>query len=471
LHVHSNYSFCRGANSIQQLCAAAQNLGMTHLALTETNGVYGLGWFLETAKDFNLKPIIGVHLVKNGSECVVLAKNIKGYQFICKAVSRIHHEKETPLFDIIKQHNNVFLLSNDLDLLKRLTQIGKLKNVYGELRPFDNREQVLKFCRQYNIPPVATNGVFFIEKNDWHTHHLLRAIDLNTTLKRVPEEECAHREAWFRSAEEMIVLFPDCPEAISNTLKIAKECEFNLDFGSFVFTEIQGTSGKNIFTYFKEHVNAGILWRYGELTPAIEKRRDYELQIIKDKGFAIYFLVLADVTRKVKLNCGRGSAAASLVSYALGITHVDPIKHNLFFERFLNEGRQDPPDIDVDFAWDERDTVLKYLFDRYGAERTAMIANHNTFKARSAVREIAKVYGLPDNEIGAITKRMTSYWQPEEIWKMTQSHPIYKETEFPEPWPEIISLAEKIRGYPRHMSLHCGGVVIAPKSLDHYVPY
>lgn len=471
LHTHSNYSFCRGANSIHDLCAAAQRHDMSHLALTETNGLYGLGWFLEAARDFNIKPIIGAHLVKDGHECLMLAQNLSGYQFLCNVISRIHHEKETDLLDLVKNYHDVFLISNDIPLLKQLVELDHVENLFGELRPFANREAVLKLYRHNNIPPVATNGVYFVEKADWRTHQLLRAIDLNTTLKQVPPDELAHEDAWFRSAEEMAALFPDCPEAIDNTLKIAQACEFDLDFGEFIFPQFQNKQGDEIFEKLVTDVNDGILWRYGEMTPEVQQRRDYELDIIKKKGFAAYFLVLADVAKNVKLTCGRGSAAASLVSYTLGITHVDPLKFNLFFERFLNEGRQDPPDIDVDFAWDERDTVLKYLFTRYGPTHTAMIANHNTFKARSAVREIAKVHGLADGEIGAITKKMNSYWQPNEIWQMTQTHPVYKETDFPPPWPDIIALAEKIRGFPRHMSLHCGGVVIAPKSLDFYVPY
>ncbi|NOY59515.1 MAG: DNA polymerase III subunit alpha, partial [Calditrichaeota bacterium] len=150
--------------------------------------------------------------------------------------------------------------------------------------------------------------------------------------------------------------------------------------------------------------------------------------------------------------------------------HIDPIKYDLFFERFLNPGRVDPPDIDVDFPWDERDDILDYIFHKYGKNCTAMISNHNSFKARSAVREIAKVYGIPDAEIGNITKKMSSYWQPENLWTLAKTHPIYKGMDFPEPWEEIFSQAEKIRGYPRHLSVHCGGVVIAPDGLDNYVP-
>ncbi|MBN1561432.1 DNA polymerase III subunit alpha [candidate division KSB1 bacterium] len=472
LHVHSNYSFCRGASTIHELCAAAHRMGMTHLALTDRNGLYGLGWFMETAREFALRPLIGAHLCHEGNECLLLAKNLTGYQYLCQAITRIHTRRELSLIDILRDHDaDTFILTHDLALLGQFIRSQNVVNIFAELIPHANREQLHHFARKQGIPLVATNAVYFVDKEDWQLHRLLRAIDLNRSLQRVPPEELADRDAWLTSGADMIARFPDCPDAIANALKIAHECEFDLDFGSFVFPSFPDANGEDIFRFLRNKVVAGIQQRYGQMTAAIQERLDYELDIIGEKGFAAYFLVLADVANKVKLTCGRGSAAASIVSYALGITHVDPIKHNLFFERFLNKGRQDPPDIDIDFAWDERDVVLKYLFDKYGAERTAMISNHSTFKARSAVREIAKVYGLADGEINAVTKKMNSYWQPENIWQMTQTHPIYKETEFSPTWRKIIGLAEKIRGYPRNMSIHCGGVVIAPDRLDHYVPY
>ncbi|MBN1479277.1 DNA polymerase III subunit alpha [candidate division KSB1 bacterium] len=472
LHAHSNYSFCRGANTIQELCATAQQMGMRHLALTDTNGLYGLGWFLETARDYALTPLVGAHLVHHANECVLLARNISGYQFLCQTITHIHHNKDVALYDVLKNHrDDTFILTKDIELLRHFLASKSMVNIYAELVPHANREQVLHFARQFNLPVVATNAAYFVGREDWKRHRLLRAIDLNTSLQRVPENDLVSPEAWFKSADDMSSQFADCPEAISNTLKIAQACEFDLDFGAFVFPSFPDAHDEDVFSYLKRKVFQGIRQRYDDIDETIQTRLDYELDIIREKGFSAYFLVLADVADKVKLTCGRGSAAASIVSYALGITHVDPIKYNLFFERFLNRGRQDPPDIDVDFAWDERDTVLKYLFDKYGPQRTAMISNHSTFKARSAVREIAKVYGLADGEIGAITKKMNSYWQPNDIWDMTQTHPIFKETEFTETWKEIIHLAEKIRGYPRNMSVHCGGVVIAPDRLDNYVPY
>lgn len=456
---------------MEQICAAAKNDGMSHIALTDTNGLYGLVWFIETAKRFGLTPLVGVYLTTAHNHCVLLAKNLNGYKFLCKAITDIHIANNPSLFHILTQRNNdLVVLTDDLDLLRQFISQNDLENVFAEIIPYKNREQVLRFARKHQIPPVASNGIYFVEEKDWHVHHLLRAIDLNSSLQRVPSEELASKEAFFKTKEEMNRAFPDCPEAIINTQKIATECTFNLDFHNFIFASVTGPHGETAASYLRKKVEEGLQWRYGEMTEQLRQRMEYEMSIIEEKHFAPYFLVVADVVRKAPRTCGRGSAAASLVSYALGITHVDPIKYDLFFERFLNPGRVDPPDIDVDFPWDERDDILDYIFYKYGKNCTAMISNHNSFKARSAVREIAKVYGIPDAEIGNITKKMSSYWQPENLWNLTKTHPIYKSTDFPEPWEEIFSLAEKIRGYPRHLSVHCGGVVIAPDGLDNYVP-
>ena len=199
-------------------------------------------------------------------------------------------------------------------------------------------------------------------------------------------------------------------------------------------------------------------------------RVDHEMKIIQDKNFAHYFLVVADITRKAGRSCGRGSAAASIVSYALGITHVDPIKHRLFFERFLNPGRLDPPDIDVDFAWDEREQIVDYVFSRYGNRRAAMVANHNTYGARSALREVAKVFGLTDAEISRVTGKIGYGWHLKHIWKELANHPKMRGIEFKKPWDDILSVAVKLEDHLNHLSVHCGGMVIVPDEIRRYCP-
>ena len=471
LHTHSNYSFCRGANSIDRLCKAAKARGFTYLALTDTNGIYGLAWFLQTARAHGLRPLIGAFLKTGKHHAVVLAQNIEGYRFLCRTITKIHCDANLDLAQWLAfEKHDVVVLTDDTELLKVLVKNKMTHDVYVEIIPHQNREASLVFAGQVGLPVVASNAVYMLDKEDYLVHRMLRAIDLNTTLQRVPPNELESEQAVLRNAAEMQDLFPDRPEALQNTVKIAEQCYFDLDFGQYIFPVYTGPDGEDANSYLWQKAAKGLNWRYGEISGEIKKRLDYEMKIIIDKGFAPYFLIVSDIVSRAPRTCGRGSAAASLVSYALGITHVDPIKYDLFFERFLNPGRVEPPDIDVDFPWDERDDILDHIFKTYGDGNVAMIANHNSFKARSAVREIAKVYGLPDNEIGAVTKKMSDYWQPESIWKLTQTHPVYRDTDFPPPWSEIIALAERIRDFPRHLSIHCGGVVIAPDGIDRYVP-
>jgi len=471
LHVHSNYSMCWGANTIDHLCAAARDRGFSHLALTDTNGLYGLGWFLESANRYNICPIIGSYLKTRDEQCVMLAKNHCGYGFLCHTISRVQENENFDLGTFVAEKgHDIVVLSQEVNLLRKLCHTKPGFDFYAEIVPYINNHKLRQYAKYQSIATVASNNVYLINKTDYKIHKLLRAIDLNTTLDRTPDSELVDKNATLLTAEEMSHFFPNDKTALENTLKIAKECSFNFDFKNYIFPTFQGPNGEDANSYLLEQVNQGIIWRYGSLSEKVKRRRDYELSIITEKGFAPYFLVVTDIISKAPRTCGRGSAASSLVSYCLGITHVDPIKYDLFFERFLNPGRVDPPDIDVDFPWDERDDILDYIFQKYGSNCSAMIANHNSFKVRSAVREIAKVYGLPDNEISQITKKMSGFWQPDNIWQLTQTHPVYKGTELNDPWPEIIEKAEKIRGYPRHLSIHCGGVVIAPDGLHNYVP-
>ncbi len=214
--------------------------------------------------------------------------------------------------------------------------------------------------------------------------------------------------------------------------------------------------------------------RYGDdLSEAVVERMEHELHMIKKMGFSSYFLVVQDIVSRSPRICGRGSGAASLVAYSLGITNVCPIKHNLYFERFLNPGRSDPPDIDIDFAWDERDAVLESVLKQYNGH-AALISNHVFFQPRMAIRETAKVFGLTEREIGRVTKRLPWFWKascPEEdFFQCLKQLPELSGFDFPSPWPDIIRIARYIIGVPRYISVHPGGVVITPAPISHYVP-
>jgi error-prone DNA polymerase len=299
----------------------------------------------------------------------------------------------------------------------------------------------------------------------------------------------ASPQAWLKSPAEMERSYPHCPEALRASERIAAECALaDPPWGALVFPRyadlvVGGGSGEaapaDPFALLKARCEEGARARYGTLSPAVHARLDHELGIIREKGFAEYFLVVQEIVRRSPRTAGRGSAAASIVSYCLGITHVEPIRHDLYFERFLNPGRVDPPDIDVDFCWDERDEVLDWVFRVLGTERAAMIANHVTFRARAAVREVAKVYGLPDAEIARVTGRLAHHWGADAATEAARRHPLFRGEDMDPrrggllgraPWPEILAWASRLDGFPRHLSVHCGGVVVAPDGLDSHVP-
>ena len=471
LHVHSNYSFCRGANRIESLVDAALARGMQAMALTDTNGLYGLVWFLQCAAEHGLRPVVGAELRTGSERAVVLARNREGYATVCRLISRRHLD---PGFDLCRalqaDREHVFVLSDHLPLLEALGRQNGTAQLYLELNDPAAEPALVAFSRASGIPVVATNEVYFVDPADFRMHRLLRAIDLNTSLSRIPREELAGEDRWLKPPDSMARRYPHLTRALENSLRIADECPADIGIGEPKFPAFETPDGSDSFEYLREECYRGAERRYGELSESVVKRLERELAIIRDKGFAPYFLVVRDIVQQSARTCGRGSAAASLVSYCLGITHVEPITHNLFFERFLNEGRTDPPDIDVDFPWDERDGILDYVFRKYGEERTAMISNHVGFRARAGVREVAKVYGLPDQEIKSVTERMGYYWSIRHLPEFLEHSPVYKDMELKDPWPEIVELAVKLDGYPRNMSVHCGGVVIVPGRIDRHVP-
>jgi len=476
LAVHSHYSLMRGTASPEAIGAAAVRLGIGRMALTDTDGVYGLIRFWEVARSAGIRPILGAEIRDAKARAFCLVKSDAGYANLCRLLTRRHLDPGFQLAGGMSREGLVILTSS-LPLLRVLAGEGGTEGLYLALRAGDGDSPAtgslakLREARRLGIAPVAIADVHFAEPTDWEMHRLLRAIALNTTRDRIPAGELAPRGAWLRPPEEMEAIFSFCPEAVENTVKIAGVCaREEPPWGRLVFPRYEGCNPETSFTLLKERAEAGVVRRYGKMTAAARQRLDYELAIIREKCFADYFLVVEEIVKRSPRTCGRGSAAASLVSYALGITHVDPIRHDLYFDRFLNPGRKDPPDIDVDFCWDERDEVLKYVFDTYGEDRTAMIANHVTLRARAGVREVAKVYGLPAAEIGRVTSRLARTWGPDDPEEAVRTDPLFRGLHLPPPWPEILGWARRIAGCPRNLSVHCGGVVLAPDGVNAHVP-
>ncbi len=269
------------------------------------------------------------------------------------------------------------------------------EDLYVELTPGSEMQALVAFGRRVDLPPVATSRANMLTPHDYQVHRLLRAIAENTTLSRLRADQCGPPSHWLMPVPTLERYFPHIPEALTNTRLIADQCYTDWDFKETIFPSFRHLSAKAAYRDVAEKTYEGrtlALWGFPEV---VKQRIEKELTVIRDKGYADYFLVVDEIVRQAPRTCGRGSAAASIVSYCLGITHVDPIRHNLLFERFLNPGRHDPPDIDIDFPWDERPKILEWVFARYGAHQAAMVANQNTLAPRAAMREIAKVYGIP----------------------------------------------------------------------------
>jgi error-prone DNA polymerase len=517
LQVHSHYSLMRGVPSLEALCTAAVRRGFEALALTDTDGLYGAVRFFALAQEAGLRPILGAEVTSrapgdpdgtprpDGPRATLLVRDATGYANLCRLLTRRHLDARFDLPEAIASRGDgLAVIAASLPLLRAAREGGgSPRDLYLALGPVGASGspgarrggvlQAIADARRLGIEPLAVNDVHFLDPGDFERQILLRAIALNTTLDRVPPEELAPPSAWLKPAAEMERLVPHCPEAMETAARLADACalqappwgtlvhprflEMNVEANSALARAARASS--DAFALLAARCDEGARRRYGAVTPAVRARLDHELAIVRDKGFSDYFLVVQDIVKQSPRTCGRGSAAASIIAYCLGITHVEPIRHDLYFERFLNRGRVDPPDIDVDFCWDERDDVIDWVFRAFGEDKVAMIANHVTLRARAAVREVAKVHGLPDGEIKRVTDRLARDWSHETAIEAAAKHPLFGGDDMRAgrggllgrpPWPAVLAAAATLDGAPRHLSVHCGGVVIAPDGIDAHVP-
>jgi DNA-directed DNA polymerase III PolC len=471
LHVHSHFSFGIGVSSPESLAQAAAERGFRTLACTDTNGVYGAVEFQRACAAVGLRPVLGAHLVAGGQETVALAADEAGWGALCRTITAIHWSRLDNLaLALAADRGGLILLSRDPGFLEQVLRLSGPENLFAELLPGRGRHAVLATARRLGLPAVATNGVVAAHAQEWGRHRLLRAIALNTTLSALPSKEVAPQTAWLRTSADLARHFPDCPDALRAAEEVAERCAYAIPIGTrTVPPRVADTAGA--FDQLRALTLEGARRRYHTITPELQDRLDLELDVIGQKGFADYFLVVRDIVSNGPTHCGRGSVANSVVSYCLGITHVDPIGSKLVFERFLNLERRDPPDIDLDFPWDERDAVLEYVFRRYPQLHSAMVANHNCFKARGALREVAKVHGRPAGEIREVTRRIPFFEDGERrLPDVVATHPNFRALNLAANWQEFARVAEGLVGIPRHLSVHAGGVVITPTPLTDYVP-
>ena len=499
LHLHTHFSFGIGVSSPEALAQGAAARGHRTLACTDTNGVYGAVEFQRACDAEGVRPILGAHLVAGEEETVALAADERGWGALCRAITAIHWQRDVtrnvtlseakgrsaalrPLRSaqgdtsgrllsqqLATDRDGLVLLSRDVAFLERVAAASGTRDLYAELIRGKERHAVLAGARRLGIPAAATNAAVMAHPEDWARHRLVRAIHLNTTLSELEggQVRLSTRDAWLRPATDIERLFPDCPEAVRETDAIADRCRYRIPDGRIVAPRLAAPDES--LRRLRALAYEGAARRYGTVAPVTRDRLEYELGIIAQKGFADYFLVVHDIVAHGPTHCGRGSVANSIVSYCLGITHVEPLGAGLLFERFLNPERKDPPDIDLDFPWDERDRVLAYVFETYPRPQAAMVANHNCFRLRGALREVAKVHGRPAGEIREVTRRIPWY-EEEPLEELLATHPNFRALDLPPSWRELAREAAPLVGLPRHLSVHPGGVVIVPTALTDYVP-
>jgi DNA-directed DNA polymerase III PolC len=491
LNVHSSFSFHEGASTIESLVQKAAELGMTELALTDTNGMYAAVPFVKTCRKHGIKPILGVELTESETgettpgfshpRAVLLARNLTGYGELCRIVTARYMEDNFHLSSALSGlSNNAVVLTSDVALLEQLSRSLVSGQLFGELIAPGDLEmprswRLLEWCRTHHIPVVATNRVVMAEPWNYPFHIVLQAIGNNSTMEGITGETSGKKEHYLKSKAQMEEIFLDVPDALENAELIAEQCTVDLRLGELKFPKFDIPGNQEAFEHLKTLSYKGLKERYGDNPPAEAiSRLNYELGIIDHLSFTEYFLVVHDIAREARARdiptIGRGSAANSIVSYCLKLTHVCPLKLNLFFERFLNPERKSPPDIDLDFSWQQRDEILNYVYERYGRDRVAMISTTVTFKGRSAIHEIAKTMGIPEREIKAITSKIPG-WGGEGLVALQEKYPECRNLPLDrEPWRTVINIGQRIIGFPRHLSIHPGGIVISPGPITDWTP-
>ncbi|MFQ5674857.1 MAG: DNA polymerase III subunit alpha [bacterium] len=500
LHTHSNFSLLDGTMPIRTLVERTKALGMSALALTDHNGLYGAIEFYRLCREFQIKPIIGAQIsLQDNASLILLAKSIHGYENLCEIITAGHLRGghlnfECDMQDILTYKEELIVLSggkkgliSQLLLSRNFAEAEShcrwmkeqfKKNFYLELQrflPWDDllNERLQEISRKCGVPLVATNDVHLLSPGDLPLRQVLHAIDQNTLRERV--RTAGTKEQYLKSPAQMATLFANFPETIKNSQRIADACNIEFSLGKSIFPVMQVPEGYTGESYLRHLCFQGARACYQSMTPDVVKRLTYELDIINKLGFTEYFLIVKDIVdycRREGIPCaGRGSAADSIVSYVLGITFADPLRFNLYFERFLNPERTDAPDIDLDICWCSRDDVIDYVYKKYGSDKTAMICTFSTFQSRAAIREVAKTFGLPEEEIGELTRKFpymarvanldASIKNLPELKNQIGSNGIYN---------EIIAFSKRLANFPRHLSIHAGGVIIAPDRLTKYTP-
>lgn len=518
LHLHTEYSLLDGACRIERLMDRAVEQGFDSVAITDHGCMYGVIDFYKAAKKRGIKPIIGceVYVAKRtrfdrvhemdyeNRHLILLCENQTGYQNLIKLVSMSWTEgfynKPRVDFELLEKYSEGLialsaclageipraLSRNDYDEARRAAL--RYKEIFGEgnffleLQDHGLPEQkrtnpdIIRLSKETGIGLVVTNDCHYIKKEDSRMHHILICIQTGRTVEDKDVMEFGSDEFYVKSEEEMRSLFPEHPEAADNTALIAQRCNVEFEFGNTKLPAFYTPDGSDNQEFFERLCHEGLAKHYGENPdPKVKQRLTYEIETIKNMGYTNYFLIVYDFIRYAKsrgipVGPGRGSGVGSVAAYCVGITGVDPIKYDLIFERFLNSERISMPDFDIDFSDERRQEIIDYVVDKYGADHVAQIITFGTMAARGSIRDVGRAMAIPYAIVDAVAKLV-----PMEL-NMTLEKALKSSKEFKERYDsdaqvkDLIDMAMKIEGMPRHSSTHAAGVVITDKPVMEYVP-
>ncbi|HKV44216.1 MAG TPA: DNA polymerase III subunit alpha [bacterium] len=515
-HLHSEYSLLDGESRIAALMQRAQQLGIPALALTDHGAMYGAIEFYQEARAHGITPIIGVEayvaprrmtdrdpkLDASAFHLVLLAATLEGYRNLLKLTTAAHldgfYYKPRIDRELLSRHAGGLiglsaclqgevpraLLRGDggaaAEIAATYRDIFGPGNFYLEVQDHGLPDQqtlirgITPLARELGLPLVATNDVHYVTRDEADAQDVLMCIQMGLALDQKDKPRMGETpEFYLKSPEEMAARFAELPEALANTLAIAERCRLEIETGQLTLPHFPVPEGETPDSYLRRLCEAGIRRIYGQLTPTLGERLDYELGIIAKMGYAAYFLIVQDFVNFARrggiLTTVRGSAAGSLVLYACGVTDVDPIAYRLPFDRFLNLERYTMPDIDVDFMDSRRDEVIKYVMDKYGADRVAQIITFGTMGARAAIRDVGRVMGLPYGDVDRIAKLIPGPFVT--LKEALEAEPELRAAAQDNPQVRrLLDLAQKLEGVARHASTHAAGVIISRDPLIDQVP-
>ena len=481
LTTHSAFSLQEGLTTPVDLVQAAQASGMSALGLTDHNLLTGAIEFVTACKQYGIQPVLGLEIDLDHGPLNLLATSLEGWSNLCRLSSALAL-RESPealcSLDMLSTYSkDLIALSNNPKSLKDIFQ----DRLYVALQDPAKAASLSDIASKLALPTVVTHSVYYLRPEQATLQRTLTAIRLNKNVDGLPDHAIVPSDAYFMSSAEIESRFKEFPEALNATMEIVERCKFNLPIGGSQMPTVPLPNGITASQHLRNKAIEGAKHIYGEVTTVIQARLDHELDTIARMGFEPIFLIVEDIldfARKTGVPfSSRGSAASSLVAHCLGITSPDPIRLNLYFERFLNPARSTPPDIDTDLCSRRRDSVIQHVFDKYGAERVAMVGTINRYRPRSALGDVAKAHGLEPAKVRELANQLPHSWwarfEEGEEGKDPPSPFAELRVAYPsEPYQTIFNESEAILTLrvPRHLSMHPGGVIVAPGILTDLVP-